>query len=307
MTKPHRTHHTERMAIRTFHHDQFDPAALVAAKAGRVISVVIPARDEESTVGAIVAAIRSNLVDEIGLVDDLVVIDDRSTDGTAARAHAAGAAVFATSDVLPHLPPARGKGEALWKGLAAATGDIVAFVDGDVEEFDFRFVTGLLGPVLSPGDGGEVAFVKAFYERPIDGRRRGGGRVTELAARPIISLLHPHLSSVVQPLSGEFAAPRAVLETLPFVHGYGVDIGLLVDFAAAYGTEALAQVDLGRRVHRNRPIDELGPMAAEVLQTALHRGGVKVPRTIRLDMPDLGEATITLAERPPLRDVGGRD
>lgn len=293
------------MPIRTFHHDQFDPAALTAAKAGRTISVVIPARDEESTIGDIVAAIRANLVDEIGLVDDVVVVDDRSTDRTAARAVAAGARVLATSEVLPQLPPAGGKGEALWKGLAAATGDIVAFVDGDVEEFDFRFVVGLVGPLLLPGDGGDVAFVKAFYERPIDGRPRGGGRVTELAARPIISLLHPHLSSVVQPLSGEFAAPRAVLESLPFVHGYGVDIGLLVDVVAAYGPDALAQVDLGRRIHRNRPIEQLGPMAAEVLQTALHRARVDVPRTVRLEMPDVGTAEITLAERPPLRDVTG--
>lgn len=200
------------------------------------------------------------------------MIDDRSADRTRALAVEAGARVVASGDVLADLAPTRGKGGALWKGVAAATGDLLAFVDGDVSEFNSNFVVGLLGPLMP--DGGGVAFVKGFYERPLDGAPRGGGRVTELAARPILSILFDHLSDIIQPLAGEFAAPRSTLERLPFIEGYGVDIGLLADAAATFGIGTIAQVDLGRRVHRNRPINELGPMATEVLLAALSRANI---------------------------------
>jgi glucosyl-3-phosphoglycerate synthase len=289
--------------LRTYHHTEFDASDLAAAKDGRTVSVVIPAHDEEATIGDIVGAIRAALVDEAGLVDELVVIDDRSADRTRSRAVAAGATVHAAADVLSHLPPAKGKGEALWKGVAATTGDVIAFVDGDLADFDPRFVVGLLGPLLEPDEDQDVGFVKAFYERPLDGQPRGGGRVTELAARPVISILLPHLGDVIQPLSGEFAATREVLSAVPFVHGYGVDIALLADVAARFGLASLAQVDLGRRVHRNRPIHELGPMATEVLLAALSRAGVDVPSEVRLAIPGVPVREVAMAERPPLADV----
>lgn len=292
------------MPLRAYHHLDFDAHALARSKAGRRVSVVIPARDEESTIGQIVAAIRAGLVDRVGLVDELVVIDDRSADRTRRRAVEAGAVVHAAADVLPDLPPAAGKGEALWKGVAATSGDIVAFVDGDLADFDPRFVVGLLGPLLDPSSRGQgVRFVKAFYERPLDGQPRGGGRVTELAARPVIAILLPHLADVIQPLSGEFAATRDTLEAVPFVNGYGVDIGLLADVAARFGVDSLAQVDLGRRVHRNRPVYELGPMATEVLLTALSRASVPVPDEVRLAIPDFGQHVVRRAERPPLASL----
>jgi len=288
---------------RIFHHRDFTARGLTAAKDGRTVSVVIPARDEEATIGDIVGAIRSALVEDTPLVDELVVVDDRSVDATRRRAVAAGAVVHAAADVLPWLEAGSGKGEALWKGLAATTGDVVAFVDGDLADFDPRFVVGLVGPLLTDPS---LQFVKAFYERPIDGQPRGGGRVTELAARPLIAILLPHLAHVVQPLSGEFAGRRSALEAVPFVHGYGVDVALLADVAARFGVDALAQVDLGRRVHRNRPIHELGPMATEVLHAALSRAGVPVPERVRLAIPDHGAHTLSLRERPPLADVLAR-
>jgi glucosyl-3-phosphoglycerate synthase len=287
--------------IRTYHHESFDAAALVAAKAGRTVSVVIPARDEAGTIGEIVAGVVRRLVEEVPLVDEVVVVDDRSGDGTGARAAAAGAVVVDSSAGTDHLGPARGKGGALWKGVAASSGDLLAFVDGDVEDFDPRFVVGLLGPLLGP-DGDGISLVKGFYERPIDGQPRGGGRVTELAARPVLAILLDHLSGIVQPLAGELAAPRRVLERLPFVEGYGFDLALLADAAATFGVGSLAQVDLGRRAHRNRPLHELGPMATEVLMAALSRAGVDVPSSVQLDAPG-SPAVVVHAERPPLLEV----
>ena len=289
-------------AIRMYRHSEFAVDELVTAKAGRTVSVVLPARDEESTVGGIVAAIRASLAP--GLVDEVLVVDDGSSDSTALSASAAGARVVAASSVLPECGRRTGKGEALWKGVAASTGDVVAFCDADLRDFDPRFVVGLLGPLLlHPG---EVRFVKAFYERPLDGSPRGGGRVTELMARPLISVLFPDLVPIVQPLAGEFAAPRAVLESLPFVEGYGVDLALLVDVCRAFGPAAIAQVDLGVRVHRNRPLSELGPMAATILLMALDRAGVPdLPRSAVLSSPEVGDVTVGFGQRPPLVEVPG--
>jgi len=184
---------------------------------GRV-SVCLPARDEEATVGPIVATIVRELVEGMGVVDEVVVVDDGSTDATAAVAAAAGAVVVAAGDVLAGVGPGTGKGEALWKSLYVATGDVLVFCDADLRDFDPAFVTGLIGPLALRGD---VGFVKGFYERPV-----GGGRVTELVARPMIGLFFPELAAIRQPLGGEFAARREVLERVPFVQGYGVDLAL---------------------------------------------------------------------------------
>lgn len=286
---------------RTFRHEAFDAAALAAAKAGRTVSVVIPAHDEERTIAGIVTVLRRHLVDHVGLVDEVVVVDDRSADRTGARAAAAGARVVSSADVLPDEGPAAGKGGALWKGVAASRGDLLVFLDGDVAHFDACFVVGLLGPLLTPGGEG-IGLVKGFYERAIDGQPRGGGRVTELAARPIVAILLDHLSGFVQPLAGELAAPRTTLERLPFVEGYGFDLALLADAVAAFGLESVVQVDLGHRAHRNRALDELGPMATEVLLAALSRAAVEVPAVVELAVP-ASPVVVTHAERPPLVEV----
>lgn len=288
--------------IRTFHHEDFaaGPLSELKDRAGHVVSVCLPARDEAATVGAIVAELRASLVDEVGLVDEVLVVDDHSTDATARVAAEAGARVVAVDDVLPELGPGEGKGEALWKSVATAEGDLIVWCDADITDFGPRFVVGLLGPILTWPD---VDFVKGFYDRPVDGAAHGGGRVTELVARPAISLLFPHLASVVQPLSGEYAGRRTLLERLPFVQGYGVDLGLLVDITDLEGTGVLAQVDLGTRRHRNRPLDELGPQALAVLQTAMRRAALPVADTAALVRPDSEPVEVRAGERPALVEV----
>ena len=278
-------------------HRDFDLAALVDAKAASstATTVCLPARDEGATIGSIVARLAGH-----ALVDEVLVVDDHSTDDTADAAAAEGASVVRASEVLPEHGDGPGKGQALWKGVASSTGDLVAFCDADVRDFDERFVLGLLGPLLLDAD---VAFVKAYYQRPTDGHARGGGRVTELVARPVLHLLFPALAAVVQPLSGEFAGRRALLEQLPFVEGYGVDLGLLVDIERAVGAHRIVQVDLGTRIHRNRPLAELGPMATVVLQTALRRSGVPVPDELVLERPDDPAVAVRWRERPPLASV----
>ena len=280
--------------MRRADHRSFDPDALLDAKraSGASTSLCFPARDEAATIGTIVERVVGH-----PLLDEVLVVDDHSTDATAAEAERAGATVVHAADVLPEHGAGPGKGQALWKAVAASRGSLIAFCDADVRDFDERFVLGLLGPLLLDAD---VDFVKAYYQRPGDGTPRGGGRVTELVARPVLHLLFPELADVVQPLSGEFAGRRSLLETLPFVEGYGVDLGLLVDVARAVGTERVVQVDLGRRVHRNRPLEELGPMATTVLQTALRRAGIDVPGAVVLDRPDLTPADVRWGERPPL-------
>jgi glucosyl-3-phosphoglycerate synthase len=289
--------------IRTFHHDDFVAGALAERKArdGQVVSVCLPARNEAATVGTIVTDLRATLVDRVGLVDEIIVMDDHSSDDTAAVATDAGATVVAVDAVLPELGSGTGKGEALWKSVAACDGDIVAWCDADITDFGPRFVIGLVGPLLTHPD---LDFVKGFYDRPTADSAHGGGRVTELVARPTIAALFPHLASIVQPLSGEYAGRRSLLERLPFVQGYGVDLGLLIDIANLEGTEVLAQVDLGTRRHRNRPLDELGPQALAVLQTALGRAGTGFGRAAAtLVRPDLEPVAVSVGERPALVDV----
>ncbi len=258
-------------------HDDFQPAVLAEIKAelGLSVSVCLPARDEEATVGHIVATVRRTLMEEVALVDEVLVLDDGSTDATAAVASWEGARVVATEDVLPETGPGSGKGNAMWKSLDAAEGDILCWLDADIRNFGDHFVTGLLGPLLTQP---EVAFVKGFYRRPLHDQPQGGGRVTELMARPLISTLFPQLARFVQPLSGEYAGRREVLETLPFVEGWGVELALLVDIVERYGLASTAQVDLGVREHRNRTLAELGVQATAILVTALRRAGIATDR-----------------------------
>ena len=287
--------------LRTFRADEFDAADLAGAKGGQTVSVCLPARDEAGTVGPIVSAICTELVDRTGLVDEVLVVDDHSTDATAREAADAGARVVRASEVLPEHGEGHGKGEALWKSLHASRGDLVVWVDADIRRFDPGFVTGLLGPLLRHPD---VAFVKGYYDRPLGDDGAGGGRVTELVARPIVALLHPELAPVVQPLAGEYGGRRELLEQLAFVEGYGVDLALLVDVARLSGIESMAQVDLGVRHHRNRTLDELGPQALAVLHAALRRADPDlVPDAVDLVRPGMAPSHHELAERPPLRDL----
>lgn len=297
---------------------------LLAAKGGTTISVVIPARNEEATVGAIVRTIRERLVEAVPLVDEVLVVDSRSTDDTARVATEAGATVVAEQHVLAQLPPMRGKGEALWKGLAASIGELVVFVDGDLREFTADYVTGLLGPLLTDRS---VAYVKGFYHRPLVGQHGvqpdGGGRVTELVARPLLNMHWPALAGFVQPLAGEYAGRRAVLEQIPFMAHYGVEVGHLIDLHELVGLNALAQVDLGERKHRHQSIHALGVMASQIMLTVndrLERYGRMIPAddpsTTLAQFRRGGDGVgvdrelvlneLNLDQRPPLRSLRSR-
>ncbi|MDQ3616967.1 MAG: glucosyl-3-phosphoglycerate synthase [Actinomycetota bacterium] len=290
---------------------------LAALKGNTRVSVVLPARDEAVTVGDIVATIRGELVHKVPLVDEILVIDSGSVDATAAVARRAGARVVRQADVLPGLGDRPGKGEALWKSLLLTSGDLVVFVDADLREFDEQFVVGLLGPLLTDPS---VAFVKAFYDRPLANGDQvlpaGGGRVTELVARPLLNLHWPDAAGFVQPLAGEYAGRRALLERLPFVSGYGVEIGMLIDVLEESGLDTMAQVDLGQRRHRNSSDAALGRMAAQVhlaVLSRLHRHG----RALVTDEPAMSMtqferqgaefATTTsyvgVTERPPMIEL----
>lgn len=289
---------------------------VVAAKGPTTVAVVLPALNEEATVGRIVETVRRALVERTGLVDELVVMDSGSTDRTGAVAAAAGARVVRRSDVLPHLPPRPGKGEVLWRSLAATSSDLLVFVDSDLRDFTATFVSGLLGPLLSDP---EVAFVKATYDRALGQGESvlpaGGGRVTELVARPLINLWWPQLAGFVQPLGGEYAARRSLLERLRFPCGYGVELGLLVDTWRLVGLDGMAQVDLARRKHRNQSNAKLGRMAAEILQVAAARlaeegrgsvldGPVRVSQFERSgDGYRVVETDVTEEERPPMASL----
>ncbi|MDY6996333.1 MAG: glucosyl-3-phosphoglycerate synthase [Actinomycetota bacterium] len=248
-------------------------AELEAAKKGRTVSVVLPALNEEETVASVVETI-TPLVG--GLVDELIVLDSGSTDDTEIRAVAAGARVISREVALPEVAPQPGKGEVLWRSLAATKGDIIAFVDSDLIDPDPMFVPKLLGPLLTT-DG--VHLVKGFYRRPlkISGKEdaSGGGRVTELVARPLLAALRPELTCLYQPLGGEYAGTRELLTAVPFAPGYGVEIGLLIDAYDRLGLDALAQVNLGVRTHRNRPLTELASMSRQVIATLLSRCGIE--------------------------------
>ncbi|MHB1855088.1 MAG: glucosyl-3-phosphoglycerate synthase [Acidimicrobiales bacterium] len=285
---------------RRYHYSDFTLAELLEAKADTVVSVCLPARDEEATIGAIVATLVDELV-PAGLVDEVLVIDDGSSDGTARVARAAGARVLRAGSLLEDRGGGAGKGRAMWEGLFAASGDVLVYLDSDVCNFGGHFAVGLLGPLLTDPD---IGFVKAFYDRPLGGQAGEGGRVTELLARPLLSTLFPQLAGVVQPLAGECAARREVLEQLPFTHGYGVELGLLVDLAEAFGTDVLAQVDLGVRTHRNRPLSELSAQATAVLRAALDRvGATAAGDHAVLERPSGELVVVRTGLHPPLAEV----
>jgi glucosyl-3-phosphoglycerate synthase len=238
---------------------------LVAAKGQTTVSVVLPARDERETVGEIVGIIRRELD---GLVDEIVVIDSRSSDDTALVAARAGAVVHAQDEILPQLKPLDGKGEALWKSLAVTSGDVLVFADADIRKFRASLIFGLLGPLLADPS---VVYAKGCYDRPLDGAPTGGGRVTELVARPLINLHWPELAGFVQPLAGEYAGRRSALERVPFLTGYGVELGLLIDLLDLAGLDAFAQVDLGSREHAPQSTEALGGMASQIMLAAWSR------------------------------------
>lgn len=289
------------------HWSEWDAEALAQHKRGQRVSVVLPALDEEDTVGGIVRELLL-LRDQTGLVDDVIVVDSGSADETVAVAAAAGAEVHRARDVLPDCGDRPGKGEVMWKSLAVARGDVVVFVDADLLDFRPHYVVGLLGPILT--DPGTV-FVKAHYDRPLlDVSASGGGRVTELLARPVLNTFFPDLAGVVQPLAGEYAARRDVLAGVPFDAGYGVDVGLLLDVAAAHGLDAIRQVDLGHRSHGHQDTLALGRMAFEVLQSVLRRvDGCAPDGSVLTQFRRAGEALDVLvherppAPRPPMRDA----
>lgn len=278
----------------TFDHRQFSPQRL-AGRRTATVSICLPARNEARTIGSILRRLLP--LTELGLVDQIVVVDN-STDGTGEIARSLGVEVHDQEELLPELGPVLGKGDAMWRALAVLTGEIVCFLDADSEQFDAHFACGLLGPLLcEPG----LSFVKGFYRRPFRigdvTLPDGGGRVTELTARPLLNLFYPDLAAVEQPLAGEIAARRELLERLPFVTGYGVDIALLLDAHRAVGLDGLAQVDLDVRQNAHQALSDLGPMAYAVLQAVASR----LERDGRLKGP-LPEAFLGLgAERPELR------
>lgn len=295
------------LADHSWNRPRWKISELVAAKAGRTISVVLPALNEQETVESVIDSI-SPLVD--GLVDELIVLDSGSTDDTEIRAEAAGARVVSREQAVPGLPTRPGKGEALWRSLAATSGDIVVFIDSDLTNPHPMFVPYLCGPLLT-GEG--IALVKGFYRRPLrvgdasgDAGSTGGGRVTELVARPLLAALRPELGCVLQPLGGEYAATRELLSSLPFAPGYGVEIGLLIDTYDRLGLDAIAQVNLGVRAHRNRPLDELGAMSRQVIATLLTRCGIADSGEGLNQFFPVGDgytqhtSAVSLADRPPM-------
>jgi glucosyl-3-phosphoglycerate synthase len=291
----------------TFDHREFTPAR-VAGQAAMTVSLCIPARDEAETIGEILMQLAP--LRERRIVDQVVVIDD-STDGTGEIARGLGAEVYHAEQLMPELGPVLGKGDAMWRALPLLRGEVICFVDADSGQFGTHFVLGLIGPLLCEE---RISFVKGFYRRPFQVGSltlpQGGGRVTELTARPLLNLFYPDLAAVRQPLAGEVAARRELLAGLPFVTGYGVDIALLLDAWRAVGLDGLAQVDLDVRQNAHRPLQELGPMAYAVLQALASR----LEREGRLDGPlpasllalDDGAprpVASPLVERPPLRTL----
>ncbi len=282
--------------MQRFHFSQFADVARLTQLKSTVktrISVCIPTLNEADTIGPIVTTVREELMERHSLVDEILVIDSGSTDATRALATAAGAGFHLSSEIVAAQGSHLGKGENLWKALHVATGDIICYIDGDISNFHPGFVTGLVGPLLQDPS---IDYVKAFYERPLDRGEStlssGGGRVSEILIRPLLSLFYPELSGILQPLAGEYAARRSLLETLPFPTGYGVEIAHLIDLAAAGGLASIAQTDLVKRIHRNRDDDELGHMAFAILQVVIRRLERDGKITITSPLPDLYQSWI---------------
>ena len=304
----------------TFHHAEFrDLQRLVDEKErlGLTISLCIPTLNEEATIGKEVVVFRSELQQRYPLLDEIAVIDSGSSDRTLEVAAAFGADTYLASEILPHLEPKRGKGENLWKAIYQLRGDIIVYIDADIKNIHPRFVYGLVAPLVYRP---EVKYVKAFYDRPLaagDGvRPTGGGRVTEILIRPLFSLFFPELSLIIQPLSGEYAVRREVLEAIPFPIGYGVETSHLLDVYTRWGLEAFAQTDLDQRVHFNQPTLSLGRMSFAIMQTFLSRaeslgvvGGLpELNRVLRQfqardDEYEAVAFAFTEDERPPMIEV----
>ncbi|MHB1833659.1 MAG: glucosyl-3-phosphoglycerate synthase [Solirubrobacteraceae bacterium] len=289
---------------RSFHHSEFPPER-IAAQRSATVSLCLPARNEERTIGTILQVLTPLL--ELGAIDQIVVVD-ASTDSTAEIARSLGAEVHDQEQLRPELGPVLGKGDAMWRALEVLTGEVVCFLDADSEQFGPHFACGMLGPLLLRSD---ISFVKGFYRRPFrvgdTTLPDGGGRVTELTARPLLNLFYPDLAAVRQPLAGEVAARRDLLERLPFATGYGVEIALLIDAYRAVGLDGIAQVDLDVRQNDHQSLRDLGPMAFAVLQAVAARlqreGRLTGPLGHGLllpgaeDEPALSDPPV---ERPPL-------
>jgi len=263
------------LRLNTFHHSAFsDIKALVSGKErqGLCISLCIPTLNEEKTIGKEIVLLKSELAERYPLVDEIAVVDSGSTDRTREVAAEFGATVHLAADILPELGDQKGKGENLWKAIYQLKGDIIVYIDADIKNIRPRFACGLIGPLIERP---EMQYVKAFYDRPLASsgsiRPSGGGRVTEILIRPLFSLFFPDLAALIQPLSGEYAARRNVLERLSFPIGYGVETAHLLDIYREQGLAAFGQTDLDRRVHRNQDTRDLGRMAFGILQTFLSR------------------------------------
>jgi len=272
----------------TFHHSQFwDILHLIEEKEKKnlTISLCIPTLNEEKTIGKEVVLFKSELQDRYPLTDEIVVIDSGSTDRTLEVASSFGASVYLSADILPEMGFKRGKGENLWKALYQLKGDIIVYVDADIKNIHPRFVYGLVAPLIQRAD---IKYVKAFYDRPLalskEIRPSGGGRVTEILVRPLFSLFFPELTAIIQPLSGEYAVRREVLEKIPFPVGYGVETSNLIDVYFEYGLDAFAQTDLDKRIHRHQETRDLGKMSFGILRAFFKR--LKA-RGIVSDLPEL--------------------
>ena len=262
-------------AENTFHADEFtqlDELVKLKREQGVTISAALPALNEEESVGLVIDTIKNALMEEVPLLDEMVLIDSRSTDRTREIAEDRGIPVHIHQDILKRHGARPGKGEALWKSLYCTTGDIIIWIDTDIVNIHPRFVYGLIAPLLHRP---EIHFVKGFYRRPLKVGNKiqagGGGRVTELTARPLLNLFYPELSGIIQPLSGEYGGRRTALERLPFFSGYGVEIGLLIDLFEEFGLSAIAQVDLQERVHHNQTLEALSKMSFAIIQAVIRK------------------------------------
>ena len=298
------------LRARSFHHSEF-PAQRLAAERSATVSVCVPAREEAKTIGMIVRELMG--LRERGVIDQVVVLDASSEDGTGRIAAEAGAEVYAQSELLPGYGPINGKGDAMWRGLTVLSGDIICFLDADSEDFGPHFACGMLGPLLLDD---HIGYVKGFYRRPFKHAEgaaaapEGGGRVTELTARPLLNLFYPELARFAQPLAGEIAARRSLFERLPWCTGYAVEVTQLIDAWSAVGLWGMAQVDLDVRQNRHQPLRELGPMAYAVLlgvtERLVREGRLTVEQRDAYLAPGpegLETRAVEIVERPPIASL----
>ena len=301
-----------------FDHSDFLPLDELVKKkltTNTTISVVIPALNEAQTIGGIVSRAKKDLMEDVPLIDEIIVMDSRSTDATAEKARAAGARVFSADDGAFPGGHVSGKGAAIWKSLFAARGDIIVCIDADIVNFKSHFIYGLVGPFLENGD---VVFAKAYYDRPLaignNTFEKYGGRVTEILVRPMLSAFFPEMAHIFQPLSGEYAFRKRTIEGIPFSSGYGVEIGLIFDIHKKFGLDTFAQVNMGARRHRNRTVPELGKMAFGILQTLFRKLELEGALTLKVPLSEImvsqgvggwEETVIREIELPPKTQASG--